>query len=66
MLHTQVAVALTKEDVIRTHARDKLNIDVDEMSNPWQAAISSMICFTVGGAFPLLPPIFFGNPMVSP
>lgn len=64
-MQVQVAVALTKKDVIRTHARDELGIDLDEMSNPWQAAFSSMICFTIGGIFPLLPPIFITDPKVA-
>ena len=32
----QVAVALTKDDVVRAHARDELGIDIDELANPWQ------------------------------
>ena len=32
----QVAVAFTKRDPIRTHARDELGIDVDELANPLQ------------------------------
>ena len=32
----QVAVALTKHDAVRAHARDELGIDIDELSNPWQ------------------------------
>ena len=55
---------MTKKDVIRTHARDELGIDLDEMSKPWQAAFSSMICFTIGGLFPLLPPVFIRDQTV--
>lgn len=32
----QVAVAFSKRDPIRTHARDELGIDVDELANPLQ------------------------------
>ena len=32
----QVAIAFTKRDPIRTHARDELGIDVDELANPLQ------------------------------
>ena len=32
----QVAVALTKDDVVRAHARDELGIDIDDLANPWQ------------------------------
>ena len=31
-----MAVAFTKRDPIRTHARDELGIDVDELANPLQ------------------------------
>ena len=31
----QVAIQLTKHDVVRAHARDELGIDMDELSNPW-------------------------------
>ena len=34
----QVAVALTREDVIRAHARDELGIDVDNYTSPVQAS----------------------------
>ena len=32
----QVAIALTKDDVVRAHARDELGIDIDDLANPWQ------------------------------
>lgn len=32
----QVAVALTKDDAVRAHARDELGIDIDDLANPWQ------------------------------
>ena len=32
----QVAVALTKDDVVKAHARDELGIDIDDLANPWQ------------------------------
>ncbi|KAL4445836.1 hypothetical protein ABPG77_009035 [Micractinium sp. CCAP 211/92] len=53
-LARQVAVVLSEKDVIRAHARDELGIDIDELSNPLQAAVVSAICFTVGAAIPLL------------
>ena len=31
-----MAVAFTKRDPIRTHARDELGIDIDELANPLQ------------------------------
>lgn len=53
-LAKQVAVILTERDVIRAHARDELGIDIDDLSNPWQAAIVSGLCFSAGAAMPLL------------
>lgn len=50
----QVAEALSKDDPIRAHARDELGIDMDDYSNPMQAAIASSIAFASGGAVPLL------------
>ena len=49
-----VAKQLTERDVIRAHARDELGIDLDDMSNPLQAAFASSASFTVGAAVPLL------------
>ncbi|XP_024357279.1 vacuolar iron transporter homolog 2 [Physcomitrium patens] len=53
-LAKQVAEALSKDDPIRAHARDELGIDMDDYSNPMQAAIASSIAFASGGAVPLL------------
>ena len=53
-----VAKQLTERDVIRAHARDELGIDLDDMSNPLQAAFASSASFTVGAAVPLLAAAF--------
>ena len=50
----QVAEELTAKDVIRAHARDELGIDIDDMANPTQAAVVSLVAFTIGAALPLL------------
>ena len=44
----QVAEELTAKDVIRAHARDELGIDIDDLSNPFAAALSSACAFIVG------------------
>ena len=44
--------------MIRAHARDELGIDLDDMSNPLQAAFASSASFTVGAAVPLLAAAF--------
>ena len=40
---TQVAVALSRVDPVRTHVRDELGIDMDELANPWQACLTISI-----------------------
>jgi VIT1/CCC1 family predicted Fe2+/Mn2+ transporter len=56
----RVAQELTAHDALTAHARAELNIDPDELSNPWQAAAASAASFTVGALLPfaaiLLPP----------
>ena len=56
----QVARELTAHDALTAHAHAELNIDPDELSNPWQAAAASATPFTVGALLPfaaiLLPP----------
>jgi len=50
----QVAQELSAKDVIKAHARDELNIDLDNMLNPAQAAVASALAFTCGAGLPLL------------
>jgi VIT1/CCC1 family predicted Fe2+/Mn2+ transporter len=50
----QVALELTEHDALAAHADAELGIDPDELTNPWQAAIASMLAFTVGALLPLL------------
>lgn len=55
-----MAVALTKDDVVRAHARDELGIDIDELANPWQVGIS-MNSYFIG----LCPPWSFEEDIYS-
>jgi VIT1/CCC1 family predicted Fe2+/Mn2+ transporter len=50
----QVAVELTEHDALAAHADVELGIDPDALTNPWQAALASMIAFVIGAALPLL------------
>ena len=50
----QVAEELSRVDAWKAHARDELGIDLDELSNPTQAALASAMAFAFGGAVPLL------------
>lgn len=49
-----VAQELTDHDAFAAHIDAELGIDPEELTNPWQAAFSSAIAFTVGAILPLL------------
>ena len=55
-----VAVELTAHDALAAHLDAELNIDPDNIANPWHAALASAIAFVSGGILPfltiLLPP----------
>ena len=57
----RVAEELTDHDAFVAHADVELGFDPEDLSNPWQAAVSSAIAFTLGGVVPLiailLPPV---------
>jgi vacuolar iron transporter family protein len=53
-LARQVAVQLTKNDALATHARDELGIYESTAARPVQAAIASAGTFAVGAALPML------------
>ena len=53
-LAQQVAVELTEHDALAAHLEVELGIDQQDLVNPWHAAISSAISFTVGALLPLL------------
>jgi VIT1/CCC1 family predicted Fe2+/Mn2+ transporter len=53
-LAMEVAARLTAHDALAAHAEAELGIDPHERTNPWHAAWSSMIAFTVGALLPLL------------
>jgi VIT1/CCC1 family predicted Fe2+/Mn2+ transporter len=49
----EVARQLTEHDALAAHADAELHIDLDELTNPWGAAIASFLAFTVGALLPL-------------
>jgi VIT1/CCC1 family predicted Fe2+/Mn2+ transporter len=53
-LARQVAVALMAKDPLAAHARDELRIDPENLANPVQAAIVSLVSFALGAGIPLL------------
>jgi len=50
----QVAAELTEHDALAAHLEVELGIDQNDLVNPWHAAISSAISFTIGALLPLL------------
>lgn len=53
-LARQVAEELTAKDPLQAHLDAELNIDTDDLSNPFSAALASALSFTVGALLPLL------------
>ena len=49
-----VAEELTAHDAFAAHVDAELGINPDELTNPWHAAISSALSFTLGALLPLL------------
>lgn len=51
----QVAKALTDkvEDPANAHAKEKATVETEEFTNPWHAALASILSFSAGGAMPL-------------
>lgn len=60
-LARQVAEELSAADPIKAHARDEIGIDVDNLSNPLQAALVSAAAFSMGGTIPLLSALFIDD-----
>jgi VIT1/CCC1 family predicted Fe2+/Mn2+ transporter len=50
----QVARELTQKSPLAAHLEAELQIDQEDLNNPTQAALASMISFTVGGLIPLV------------
>lgn len=55
----QVAIELTEKNALKAHLRMHFNIDPDDINNPWQAAIASLLAFTAGGIAPFLAIMLF-------
>jgi VIT1/CCC1 family predicted Fe2+/Mn2+ transporter len=59
-LALEVAKQLTDHDALGAHAEAELGIDPDDITSPWNAAIASMLAFTLGALLPLLTITLFG------
>lgn len=64
-----VAEELTAHDAFAAHVDIELGIEPDDLTNPWQAAVSSALAFTVGALLPiiaiLLPPTAWRIPVTA-
>src|SRR5687768_3505115 len=40
---------------VKVHISQELGVDPDEQPSPWTAAVSSFLCFAIGGIVPLIP-----------
>lgn len=50
----KVAEELTAHDALSAHLEVELGIDQEDLVNPWHAALSSAVAFTLGALLPLL------------
>jgi VIT1/CCC1 family predicted Fe2+/Mn2+ transporter len=51
---TRVAEELTAHDALAAHARMELNVDPEELTSPWVAALASFLAFAVGAVLPIV------------
>ncbi|MFI1917505.1 VIT family protein [Nocardia sp. NPDC020380] len=63
----QVAEELTAHDAFAAHAEAELGLNPKDLTNPWEAALSSAVSFTLGALLPLiailLPPVSWRIPV---
>ncbi len=50
----QVASELTAKNPLKAHLEAELNLDEDDLNNPWHAAYASLLAFTAGGLIPFV------------
>jgi VIT1/CCC1 family predicted Fe2+/Mn2+ transporter len=50
----QIAKELSAKDPLAAHLEAELQIDEEDLNNPWHAAVASLISFTIGGLIPLI------------
>lgn len=52
-LASEVARQMSAKDALSVHARAELGIDPDAVTNPWAAAVASLVAFALGGLVPV-------------
>jgi len=50
----QLAKELSAKDALAAHLEAELQIDENDLNNPWEAAMASLLSFTIGGLVPLV------------
>lgn len=66
VLAQRVARELTENDPLAAHAKFELGINPDELTNPWHAALASMISFVLGAIIPLCAIVFTPHSIALP
>jgi len=61
-----VANELSKKDVFAAHAHVELNIDPNNLTNPWHAAFASSAAFLTGALIPLIAIVISPSPIKLP
>lgn len=61
-----VAEELTAKDPYAAHIDAELNIDPDDLTNPWHAAFASAASFLIGAIIPLTAVLIFSEPLRVP
>jgi len=57
-------ISANPETALRVHVSQELGVSLDDKPSPWVAAISSFLCFAVGGVIPLLSFLFGSSSLV--
>ena len=50
---------------LKVHVTQELGVDPDEQPSPWTAALSSFVCFALGGIVPLIPFLLGGASLAT-
>ena len=62
----EVSRQMSAKDALSVHARAELGIDPEAVTNPWAAAVASLLAFTLGGLVPILPIVIARQDLAIP
>lgn len=66
VLARRVAHELSESDPLAAHAKFELGINPDDLTNPWHAALASMLSFILGAIIPLCAIVFTPHSIAVP